>query len=244
MALSATGIVAGQGARAAQLSQFYDLLTGIMTDQPVTLKNILSLGGNQSVGSHLLTLTGVASQTGDYLRVMPDGAVTPIFQIDSDGVLNYDLEINLKQIVTPTAPSEGCAIYSKAGGGFYTRPVGGAEAEVATASNTLTMTAKTLTSPVLTTPTIADFTSATHDHSSDAEGGAGVGEIEASVTGTVGAGDFTSTTTATIPSCSKLLWVSINGLIKSGATRTNATTIAYNETRVAGDVVVIKYVAS
>jgi hypothetical protein len=71
-----------------------------------------------------------------------------------------------------------------------------------------------------------------------------VGEIEAIVTGTVGVGSFTSTTTATIPSCSKLLWVSINGLIKSGATRTNATTIAYNETRIAGDVVVIHYVAS
>jgi hypothetical protein len=71
-----------------------------------------------------------------------------------------------------------------------------------------------------------------------------VGEVEsATAVGTVGVGGCT-TTQITIPSCRKLLSVFINRLRVETATRVDATTISYGETRVAGDKVVVLYVAS
>lgn len=43
MALSATRLVTGQVAYAADVKQFYDLFTGAMTDQVVTFANVLNL---------------------------------------------------------------------------------------------------------------------------------------------------------------------------------------------------------
>lgn len=46
MAFDTSGIVAGQVARAAQVTQLFDFLTGTMTDQPGTIKNKLTLTRN------------------------------------------------------------------------------------------------------------------------------------------------------------------------------------------------------
>ena len=46
MALSLSGIVNGQSpVNDTHLSQFFNLLTGVMVDQPVTFKNTLTVGG-------------------------------------------------------------------------------------------------------------------------------------------------------------------------------------------------------
>lgn len=69
------------------------------------------------------------------------------------------------------------------------------------------------------------------------------GEVEAIAAASVGDAGCT-TTDITIPSASKLLWVAVNGLVRDGATLTNPTTVHYGYTAVAGDRVVVHYVAS
>ena len=63
MALSVTTVVAGQPVRTAHITQFFDLFTGAMTDQPVTFKNLLTLTRSAAgAPSSLpyLTVTGAA----------------------------------------------------------------------------------------------------------------------------------------------------------------------------------------
>lgn len=50
MALTSARLVSGQSAYAADVKQFYDLLTGVMTDQAVTLANVLNLTKASGVG--------------------------------------------------------------------------------------------------------------------------------------------------------------------------------------------------
>jgi hypothetical protein len=156
----------GVDAVADQVTQFYDLLTGSMTDQTVTLKNTLTVGGNQATNAHLLTLIGVGSQTGDFLRVIPSGASTPTFAIDSDGKMTYSQEAVLENIGTPTAPSSGTALYSKTGGLLYVLPADGEEDTLVQENATQELSNKTLVQPV-----ISDFTNAPHDHADEAGGG-------------------------------------------------------------------------
>ena len=63
MALSSTGIVAGQKIKSAQLLQFYNVLTGIMTDQPITLGNNLTVNLRFAVGGVVYPGTSVALRT-------------------------------------------------------------------------------------------------------------------------------------------------------------------------------------
>jgi hypothetical protein len=59
-------------------------------------------------------------------------------------------EIILPQILTPSAPASGTAIYSKSGGGIYVRAAAGSEIQLADLSSAQTFTNKTLTSPIIT----------------------------------------------------------------------------------------------
>lgn len=120
----------GTNAVASHVTQFYELLTGSMTDQTVALKNTLTVGGNQATNANLLVLTGVGSQTGQFFRVMPSGAGSPALFIDSSGKMNADYEMILKQIATPSAPGAGyTSLYAKSDGIYY-RPTGGSETTV------------------------------------------------------------------------------------------------------------------
>lgn len=91
MALSLTGITSGASPiSAAHISQFFNLLTGSMTDQPVTLKNTLRVGGNQATSDNALTLVGVSSQTGYMIRtLLATGDTQPSFAIDKNGKLAW-----------------------------------------------------------------------------------------------------------------------------------------------------------
>jgi hypothetical protein len=58
--------------------------------------------------------------------------------------------LTLSQIATPSAPASGTSVYSKAGGGLYTRAASGAEIQYVDMSSTQTVGgAKTFSSPVL-----------------------------------------------------------------------------------------------
>jgi hypothetical protein len=173
MPLTTGQIATGKGAKASDVRQFYDLFTGAMDDQPVTFKNTLTVGSNQPASGHALVLKGVNDQTGDYLRVVPFGEVDPVFSIDSSGKMAYSLEMLLGEITSPNAPASGCALYSKAGGGLFTRPVGGAEAEVATLTKAQALTNKTLVLPKI------------HDTTTDHQYLVGVSELAASRTVTL-----------------------------------------------------------
>src|SRR5215471_3732897 len=52
--------------------QFYNLFTGVMTDQPVTFSNTLTLGGNQSVSTVPLRVYGAIGQNTDLIDLYAD----------------------------------------------------------------------------------------------------------------------------------------------------------------------------
>ncbi len=85
MALS--NVSSGSEMQYTQVQQLIDLLTGIMTDQAATLVNTLSIGGSQGVAAHALSIVGVGSQSGDFLRITPSGAGSPTWRIQSDSTL-------------------------------------------------------------------------------------------------------------------------------------------------------------
>lgn len=155
MALSITGIANGlTPIDASHITQFYNLLTGVMTDQPVTLKNRVAVGGNQITTDHTLTLVGITSQTGFQQRSLKVvGDANPTFAWDVNGKISWGaggasapdttlerqaagiLKINgswvYGQIATPSAPGASTSIlYFKADGLPYFRS-GAAGAETA-----------------------------------------------------------------------------------------------------------------
>lgn len=54
-------VVAGNVIQIADLNQFYNLLTGVMTDQPVTLGNNVSIGGTLAVTGNVSGAAGIFS---------------------------------------------------------------------------------------------------------------------------------------------------------------------------------------
>lgn len=140
MPLTIINIAPLQAVRAAHVTQFYDLLTGVTTDQPVTLKNVVRVGGNQSTGSTVLRLDGVAAQTGKMLELFTlAGDTQPAIAIDKAGIVSWGpgggsaLDVTLARLDTnglllskdfsltdqgsdPAAPGAGLTrIFSKAG---------------------------------------------------------------------------------------------------------------------------------
>lgn len=88
MALSNTGISSGSSPIAAtHVSQFFDLLTGAMTDQAVTIKNALTVGGgSEGIGTPKVTLVGLGGQTAAMIRaLLLSGDANPTWQIDKNG---------------------------------------------------------------------------------------------------------------------------------------------------------------
>ena len=80
MSLNASNFVVKGPIRSLDLKQFVDLFTGVMTDQPVTFKNAVVIGGNQGASTAPLKLIGVTGQAGNLIELYPTtGAPTPTF---------------------------------------------------------------------------------------------------------------------------------------------------------------------
>jgi len=72
------------------MKQFVDLFTGVMTDQPVTFKNALSLGGNQGNTTAPLSLYGAVGQTSNLLNLYPDpSSLQPTFGFAAYGRFSW-----------------------------------------------------------------------------------------------------------------------------------------------------------
>ena len=63
MALSIADVIAGDVIEAAHVTQYFNLLTGIMTDQPVTFRNTLSVGNNAAAVTTPLLVYGTGTPT-------------------------------------------------------------------------------------------------------------------------------------------------------------------------------------
>src|SRR2546426_5843947 len=88
MPLSSTNIQVGNIVKSADIIQFFNLFTGAMTDQAVSLKNQVTVGGNQGASTPAFTINGVSGQTADYFDITAfGGAAGGIFKIPSSGVL-------------------------------------------------------------------------------------------------------------------------------------------------------------
>jgi len=72
VSLNATDFVPLGPIRSADLRQFIDLFTGIMTDQPVTFKNTLTVGGSQGATTTPLKIFGATGQTSNLVDLYPD----------------------------------------------------------------------------------------------------------------------------------------------------------------------------
>jgi hypothetical protein len=91
MPLNATNFVPLTGnIKAADLVQFFNLFTGVMTDQPVVFGNTLMIGGNQPAGSSPLRINGVAAQTANMVEARGLGAdVQPLFSVGPTGTISW-----------------------------------------------------------------------------------------------------------------------------------------------------------
>lgn len=164
MALTRVNIDPGKTVEATHVNQYYDVLTGAITDQVITLANRMNLGGSQGASDNLLTLRGVTSQTGQMIRVLlASGDAQPAFSLDKNGKLAWgagggsatdttleriaaaQLGLNgsmrFAEIATPSAPGAGFGtLYFKADGNPYIRSpesAGGVEQALAVGAATL-----------------------------------------------------------------------------------------------------------
>jgi hypothetical protein len=156
MPLSPTDIFSGRGVRASHVKQFFDLLTGLMTDQTVVLKNTLTVGGNQAVNGHLLTLQGVADMQDAtrYVRLL-NSAGAEIWAIDKNGQQVYSGPLSFSFIDPPGAPLAGLSLYARGTGRLYTHPLDGVEDEIALLSAAQALSNKTLGDGKLTSKQVA-----------------------------------------------------------------------------------------
>lgn len=72
MPLTAVDFVPKGPVKSADLLQFYNLFTGVMTDQPVTFSNVLTVGGNQGQTTVPLKLYGAIGQTNHLIDLYAD----------------------------------------------------------------------------------------------------------------------------------------------------------------------------
>lgn len=75
---------------AADIKQFSDLFTGVMTDQPVSFANTLTVGGSQGAGASPFRINGVTAQTANMVEARALAAdVQPLFSIGPTGTLAW-----------------------------------------------------------------------------------------------------------------------------------------------------------
>jgi len=74
--LTATNFITKGPVLHADLLQFYNLFTGVMTDQPITFKNTLGVGGNQGATTVPLKLYGAVGQTTHLMDLYADTTQT------------------------------------------------------------------------------------------------------------------------------------------------------------------------
>jgi hypothetical protein len=92
VSLNATNFVPQGPIRSADIKQFVDLFTGVMTDQPVTFKNNLTVGGNQGAATAPLKLYGSVGQTGNLLEMYPSPAsANPTWGLGALGQFSWGL---------------------------------------------------------------------------------------------------------------------------------------------------------
>jgi hypothetical protein len=72
VALNSTNFVALGPIKSADMKQFVDLFTGVMTDQPVTFKNAVVVGGSQGSATAPLKLYGAIGQSSHLLDLYTD----------------------------------------------------------------------------------------------------------------------------------------------------------------------------
>lgn len=88
MPLNATNIVTGDIILATDVIQFYNLFTGVMTDQAVTLKSQVTIGGNHAANVVPLVVQGVSGQTANLFAVQQfSGSVA--FGVSSTGSVTF-----------------------------------------------------------------------------------------------------------------------------------------------------------
>lgn len=118
MPLSVTNIATGNVIQAVDVSQFYSLLTGAMTDQAVTLKNQVIAGSAQATNQVPLTVQGVNGQTADLFDVKQFGG-TVAFGVSAAGAITFagGLTVNTGGIsVTGTSTFVSGGVQIQAGG--------------------------------------------------------------------------------------------------------------------------------
>lgn len=86
MPLDISTIQAGMIIRAAHLTQYYNVLTGIVQDQPITLAHQLTVGGGSVIGPGIVPLT-IHSQTAQTANVLEvrDPTSSLVFAVSSSG---------------------------------------------------------------------------------------------------------------------------------------------------------------
>jgi hypothetical protein len=90
MPLSAINFVTKGPVLHADMLQFYNLFTGVMLDQPVTFKNVLTLGGNQGSSTVPLKLYGAIGQTGHLIDLYADTSqAQPGFGFGANGAFGW-----------------------------------------------------------------------------------------------------------------------------------------------------------
>jgi hypothetical protein len=90
MALNATNFVSKGPVLHADMLQFYNLFTGVMSDQPVTFRNTLNVGGNQTTSTVPLKLYGAVGQTSHLIDLYADpGQAQPGFGFGAIGTFGW-----------------------------------------------------------------------------------------------------------------------------------------------------------
>jgi len=75
---------------AGDMKQFYDLATGVMLDQPVTYRNVLSVGGNQGLTTVPLKIYGATGQNTNLIDLYADrSAPQPGFGFNAAGAFAW-----------------------------------------------------------------------------------------------------------------------------------------------------------
>jgi hypothetical protein len=74
MPLDATNFYPKGPVTSTDMRQFYDMFTGVMTDQPATFRNVFSVGGNQGVTTVPLKVYGAVGQNTNLIDLYTDRA--------------------------------------------------------------------------------------------------------------------------------------------------------------------------
>lgn len=90
MPLSAINFVPKGPVKSADINQFFNLFTGVMVDQPVTFKNVLTVGGNQGTTTVPVKLYGAVGQTTHLIDLYTDNTnANPGWGIAASGQMGW-----------------------------------------------------------------------------------------------------------------------------------------------------------